>query len=95
MVGGRPTSRPPRRRLRARPREAGPGQLPVSPAQDTVLVNTRRALGTGPRASATSTESRRTRLAAEGTTPAPPAESEPAPKAIPGRRTLGEGPTHH
>lgn len=73
----------------------GPGQLPLSPAQDTVLVNTRRALGTGPRASATSAGSRRARLAAEGTEPAPPAKSVPDPTAVPGRRTLGEGPTHH
>ncbi|MFJ3728646.1 hypothetical protein ACIPYQ_39605 [Streptomyces sp. NPDC090045] len=57
-------------------------------------MNTRRALGTGPRASATSAGSRRARLAAEGTEPAPPAESAPEPKAGPGRRTLGEGPTH-
>ncbi|MFF4268023.1 hypothetical protein [Streptomyces virginiae] len=58
-------------------------------------MNTRRALGTGPRTSATSAGARRARLAAEGTTPAPPAGSEPEPKAVPGRRTLGEGPTHH
>ncbi|MFD9367162.1 hypothetical protein ACFWA6_05555 [Streptomyces sp. NPDC060020] len=58
-------------------------------------MNTRRVLGTGPRASAISPEPRRARLAAEGTAPAPPAESVPEPKAVPGRRTLGEGPTHH
>ncbi|MGR4878024.1 hypothetical protein ACIPUC_01115 [Streptomyces sp. LARHCF249] len=57
-------------------------------------MNTRRALGTGPRSSAASPGSRRARLAAEGTEPAPLEESAPEPKAVPGRRTLGEGPTH-
>ncbi|MFF3091765.1 hypothetical protein ACFVRB_43055 [Streptomyces nojiriensis] len=60
-------------------------------------MNTRRALGTGPRASAASAASagsRKARLAAEGAAPAPPAESVPEPEAVPGRRILGEGPAH-
>lgn len=56
-------------------------------------MNTRRVLGTGPRASASSTGPRRARLAAEGTPPTPPADSEPEPKPAPGRRALGEGPS--
>ncbi|WP_327739915.1 hypothetical protein OG749_44755 [Streptomyces nojiriensis] len=57
-------------------------------------MNTRRALGTSPRASAASAGSRKARLAAEGTASAPPAESVPEPEAVPGRRILGEGPAH-
>lgn len=59
-----------------------------------MLVNTRRVLGTGPRTAADSPEPRHTRLAAEGTEPAPPTEPVLAPnKPFRGRRTLGEGPT--